>query len=129
MEMGEPARQPVEILVTDWLLIDAVVDNEVSVEAVDGDSRGVVALGSAVREAGWDALPDWPVDPAGFADWPQPGRRVTIALTDPQWSLVVDALERWAAVGAQRADVGRAEESMRFRAIAERLRRDLDMSG
>jgi hypothetical protein len=96
MKRSEPALRPVELPVAHWLVIDAVLDNEAAVEARTGDEGRVVELAHGIREAGWAALPDWPQDEDALAAWPRPGRTVTMALTDPQWRLVLDALDRWA---------------------------------
>ncbi|UUU37506.1 hypothetical protein [Streptomyces sp. NBC_00162] len=126
MDATEPGARPVELPVESWLVIDSAMGAETSVEGQTGDEAGVVELGLSVRRAGWNALPDWPSDPQGFTSWPQPGRRVTIALSASQWSLVLAVLDRWAEVGDSLDDPKQAEEAQRCRALAEHLRSELD---
>ncbi|TDU80674.1 hypothetical protein [Streptomyces sp. KS 21] len=124
----EPAIHPVELLVEHWLAIDSVIDSEISTGAEGGVPRHVVELGQAIRQAGWKALPDWPVEPADFAQWPRPGQRVTIALSAPQWFLVLAALERWAQAADRVGSPEHVEEAQQNRAIAEQLRQALNKS-
>ncbi|HZM75945.1 MAG TPA: hypothetical protein VFC19_09475 [Candidatus Limnocylindrales bacterium] len=118
----EQARYRVRLETRKWLVIDATMDNEVSVEAEDGDPRGVVDLGMSIRRAGWDQVPGWPRDVQGFETWPAPGQTSTISLSRPQWDLVLSALERWAAVSDRSPDPGSADDAAQSRAIAELVR-------
>ncbi|MBO3682500.1 hypothetical protein [Streptomyces sp. NEAU-YJ-81] len=126
MDVAEPGPRSVELPVASWLVIDSAMGDEISVEGEGGDEAGVVELGVSVRRAGWNALPDWPSDPQGFASWPRSGQQVTIALSESQWSLVVAVLDRWAEVYDGLDDPKQTEEARRCRAIAEHIRRDLD---
>jgi hypothetical protein len=84
--------------VAHWLLVDAVLDDEISVEGENADPSHRADSALPIREIGWEHLPDWPTDPAGFSDWPRPGQTVTMQLTRAQWTLIVDCLHQWATV-------------------------------
>jgi hypothetical protein len=131
------------MLIRDWLFIDGTMDNHVQ-SAVDGavpdtidedDERAgdtptdrdtetdqaisrlprVAQVGLSIRRAGWDQIPDWPHDVAGFTTWPAPGQMATVTLTRAQWKLIVFALRHWADVDERIAD---AENAATSRAIA-----------
>jgi hypothetical protein len=53
---GTSGSYTVELTTRQWQIIDATMDNEVSVEAQNGDPRGVVDSGHQVRVAGWDQV-------------------------------------------------------------------------
>ncbi|SPL88109.1 unnamed protein product [[Actinomadura] parvosata subsp. kistnae] len=108
-----------------WLIIDATMDNEVSVEVVEGDPRDVADLGDSIRQAGWDQIPDWPRDLAGFEHWPAPGQTSTLTLSRAQWDLVISALERWSAVTADLGDPEDADQAEADRALLELIRTQL----
>jgi hypothetical protein len=112
-----------------WLLIDSIMDNEVSVEAQNGDPSGVVDLGRSIRQAGWDQIPGWPHDLQGFETWPVPGQRSTIALSRPQWDLVISTLERWAAVSDRSPDPRTPDVATSSRTIAALVRAQLAQQG
>ncbi|MFI6515448.1 hypothetical protein ACIBF1_07815 [Spirillospora sp. NPDC050679] len=112
-----------------WLVIDATIDNEVSVEARNGDPRNVVDLGSSVRHAGWDQNPGWPRDAKGFESWPTPGQKTTMTLDGAQWELVLSALERWSAVTGRSGDPGSADQVQQDRAILALIRAQLAEQG
>ncbi|KUL34304.1 hypothetical protein [Actinoplanes awajinensis] len=86
----------------------------------------VAQLGLSVRQAGWDQIPGWPRDAAGFETWPAPGQVATMTLTDAQWSLVVFALRHWAEVDERLSD---AEGAARSRAIAADIEHHLAEQG
>jgi hypothetical protein len=125
---GQPDRTPysVEIAVSDWLIVDGTMDNEVSSEAENGDLRQIVELGSSIRQAGWSTIPDWPKDVAGFQNWPAPGQTATMILTGDQWALIHSALTHWALVSDR---VGHADDAERSRAIAALIDRQLTEQG
>jgi hypothetical protein len=52
-------RVPIEVTVRQWQIIDATMDNEVSVEAENGDLNNVVDVGRSIRKAGRDQVADW----------------------------------------------------------------------
>jgi len=112
-----------------WLIIDSTMDNEVIGEAQNGDPSGVVDLGMSIRQAGWDQIPGWPHDIQGFETWPAPGQRSTIALSRPQWDLVISTLERWAAVSDRSRDPRSADDAASSRAIAALVRAQLAQQG
>ncbi|WP_377273711.1 hypothetical protein [Peterkaempfera sp. SMS 1(5)a] len=122
---ASPATDPVEsslhsteILVEHWLAIDSEINNEVSVEAEKGDPRHVVEMAQAIQRVGWEALPDWP-------SGSRPDQRVTISLSESQWSLVLAVLEHWAKVADSVGSPGQIEDAQQNRAIAKQLRRAL----
>ncbi|MBO2443570.1 hypothetical protein [Actinomadura nitritigenes] len=55
----EPPRL-VTLPVSDWLQVDAVLDNEVSLETGDDQAAELILR---IRETGWAQLPDWPTEP------------------------------------------------------------------
>lgn len=83
------ASHTVTMMKREWQVIDAVLDNEVDMAIMNGDPRQVVALGESIRQAGWDQV-------AGD-DWPPDNKVQSVTLTDSQWKLVTDSLDRWAA--------------------------------
>ncbi|MER6809911.1 hypothetical protein ABT299_11580 [Spirillospora sp. NPDC000708] len=64
MNASPEQPRPVILLVSEWLQVDAVLDNEASSDTGD-DQAAELAL--RIRETGWAQLPDWPTEPAGFA--------------------------------------------------------------
>jgi hypothetical protein len=115
-----------------WLIIDGTMDNEVSTQIENGDPRGVVDLGSSIRQAGWDQIPGWPQDVKGFETWPAPGQQSTMTLSGSQWALVLSALEHWATVSESVEGFGgpdRAEDAERSLAIAAVIRAQLIEQG
>ncbi|MYS80289.1 hypothetical protein [Embleya scabrispora] len=74
-----------------------MLDNEDQSRRERGDHDGAELAGS-VRRAGWDQIPDWPRDAAGFATWPAPGQTSALVLNAARWALVVSGLDRWADI-------------------------------
>jgi hypothetical protein len=66
-----------------WLAIDGTLDNEVQTRREDGDRTGA-ELGGSIRQEGWNQIPGWPRDAAGFATWPAPGQVSTVVLSAAQ---------------------------------------------
>jgi len=126
---SEQTRYRVQMETRQWLIIDSTMDNEVIGEAQNGDPSGVVDLGMSIRQAGWDQIPGWPHDIQGFETWPAPGQRSTIALSRPQWDLVISTLERWAAVSDRSRDPRSADDAASSRAIAALVRAQLAQQG
>ncbi|GAA2255273.1 hypothetical protein GCM10010402_08180 [Actinomadura luteofluorescens] len=112
-----------------WLIVDAVIDNEVSTEAQDGDPGNVVDLGNSVRRAGWAQNPGWPRDLKGFGTWPAPGQESPMALSGAQWGLVLSVLDQWSAVAAGLGDLESADRAEEERAIAALIRVQLAEQG
>ncbi|MFD1938686.1 hypothetical protein ACFSKW_45195 [Nonomuraea mangrovi] len=83
-----------------WGLIDACMDNDASVETVDGNCQRA-DLARSVRRAGWDQIARWTPGVPGSGQWPPPDEIVKPQLTLAQWFLAVEVLERWAAAGDQ----------------------------
>ncbi|MFC5183603.1 hypothetical protein [Actinomadura harenae] len=121
----EEIRYRVRMETRQWLVIDATLDNEVSVEARSGDSRNVVDLGSSIRQAGWNQIPGWPNEVEGFEHWPAPGQTSTMTLNRAQWDIVVLTLDRWAAVSDSLEDPGSAADAEQSRSIAALIRAQL----
>ncbi|MEU7750305.1 hypothetical protein AB0B57_02680 [Micromonospora sp. NPDC049101] len=132
---SQHAAYSIQVLISDWLLIDGTMDSHVQ-SAIDGavpDGREelprwdaeaetettrlptVAQLGSSIRQAGWDQIPGWPHDAEGFRTWPASGQTATMVLTNVQWNLVIFALHYWAEVAVRLSD---AEGAARSRAIA-----------
>ncbi|MEU7868710.1 hypothetical protein [Dactylosporangium sp. NPDC049140] len=119
---SEAARYSIQMLISDWLLIDGTMDNHVwsAVEQPGGDGAAdpdiarrpeVARLGLSVRRAGWDQIAGWPHDLEGFTTWPAPGQTARMSLSGAQWSLVVLALRYWADVDERMSDVDGAARS------------------
>ncbi|MEU0568173.1 hypothetical protein ABZ297_22705 [Nonomuraea sp. NPDC005983] len=102
-----------------WGLIDASMDNDASVETVNGN-RQRAALARSIRRAGWDQIAKWTPGVPGSGAWPPPDEIVKPKLTIAQWLLTIDVLERWAATADRR---GRHD-----RAVQERELRELILS-
>ncbi|MEU7747143.1 hypothetical protein [Nonomuraea sp. NPDC049158] len=79
-----------------WGLIDGCMDNDASVETVDG-SRQRADLARSIRRAGWDQIAHWTPGVPGSGEWPPPDEIVKPKLTPAQWLLTIDVLKRWAA--------------------------------
>ncbi|RFS82445.1 hypothetical protein D0T12_26975 [Actinomadura spongiicola] len=126
---SDRAGYRVQMETRQWLIIDATMDNEVITEAQEGDPRGVVDLGSSIRQAGWDQIPGWPHDAKGFESWPAPGQKTTMTMTGAQWELVLSALETWSAVTAGSGDPDSADEVQEDRAIIALIRTQLADQG
>jgi hypothetical protein len=158
MTTSEQAEYSIQVLISDWLLIDGTMDNHVQ-SAIDGsvqddmgeegddpgneapdhdgpDEHGwdcgaeigttelprVAQLGTSIRQAGWDQIPDWPHDAEGFKAWPAPGQTAAMTLTGTQWKLVVIALHYWADVDERLSDdKGAAKSRAIAAAVGQRL--------
>jgi hypothetical protein len=125
MNALQESPRPVTLLVSDWLQVDAVLDNEVSLDA--GDDQ-VAELVLRIREIGWAQLPDWPTEPAGFAAWPRPGQTVTVPLTPPQWAIALTALDRWAQAADRSGSGDGHQDAHRLQTIATKIRQQLPAS-
>ena len=89
--MADETPKTVTMTVREWQYIDAVIDNTVSIAAVDGP-REHVDQGQAVRQAGWDQLvPDG-------GDWPPDDEEARVTLSPAQWHFVAQQLDEWADV-------------------------------
>ncbi|MDO3684015.1 hypothetical protein [Micromonospora sp. C28ISP2-4] len=106
-----PRSYPVELTTRQWQIIDGTVDSEVSVEAENGDPRGVVELGQQIRIAGWDQVAHWTPGVPGSGNWPPDGQVVSVTLLRDQWALVCSSLTRWAKVSERLGDVESASAS------------------
>jgi hypothetical protein len=81
-----------------WGLIDGCMDNDASIETVNGN-RQRADLARSIRRAGWDQIAHWTPGVPGSGSWPPPDEVVKPKLTIAQWLLTVEVLERWAASG------------------------------
>ncbi|NJP31055.1 hypothetical protein [Micromonospora thermarum] len=92
-----------------WRSVDRVVDNEISVEAENGDPRQVLGPAIGIREAGWEQVADWTRGVASSGAWPPDDQEVVVELSGAQWELVVECLARWGAVTSSGGnDIGAA---------------------
>ena len=84
------------IAVKDWQIIDAVIDNSIAVDVVEGEV--VTAMrGSVVRDAGWPASFHKGGDRFEYG-W-QPGNVILeIEVSGDHWAFVLEQLERWRQV-------------------------------
>ncbi|WP_155127396.1 hypothetical protein [[Actinomadura] parvosata] len=98
-----------------WGLIDASMDNDASVETVNGDRRRA-DLARSIRRAGWDQIAHWTPGVPGSGSWPPPDEIVKPKLTIAQWLLTIDVLERWAEAADR---TGRHEAAARERELRE----------
>jgi len=111
------AQHSVQMLISDWLIIDGTMDNHAQ-SSIDGavpddmdeeDGRfsespawdageemsrlpRTARLAMSIRRAGWDQIPGWPHDVEGFKTWPATGQMAMVTLADAQWKLVVFAV-------------------------------------
>jgi hypothetical protein len=96
-----PAETPkcrLDVSTRQWQRIDACIDNEVDVEVVNGDPKGVVEAGHGIREQGWRQIAGW--EPGGSRSaWPPADATVSVELTLSEWELVLSCVERWSRVG------------------------------
>ncbi|MBB5779078.1 hypothetical protein [Nonomuraea jabiensis] len=105
--MAMPLRQ--------WGLIDASMDNDASVETVNGNRRRA-DLARSIRRAAWDQIAHWTPGVPGSGSWPPPDEIVKPKLTIAQWLLTIDVLERWAAAADR---TGRHEAAAQERELRE----------
>ena len=145
----EGADYSVAMELADWLIIDAVMDDELQVIAAEGwdyDDWGeptrdphwaeLSELGHSVRKAGWDQISDWPHEVESVRRWAaeHAGRTEAMNLTGRQWGLVVFALESRAAleipdgVRAEYIELLKATSAGRRR-VAALVRRSLAENG
>ncbi|GAA3222128.1 hypothetical protein [Nonomuraea helvata] len=99
-----------------WGLIDASMDNDASVETVDGDRRQA-DLARSIRRAGWDQIAHWTPGVPGSGSWPPPDEVVKPELTIAPWLLAIDVLERWAASGDRVGHHDRAAQKRELREL------------
>ncbi|MBF8188786.1 hypothetical protein ITP53_24235 [Nonomuraea sp. K274] len=98
-----------------WGLIDASMDNDASVETVNGN-RQRADLARSIRQAGLDQIFRWTPGVPGSGSWPPPDEIVKPKLTIAQWLLTIDVLERWAAAADR---TGRHEAAVQERELRE----------
>ncbi|MGW0811062.1 hypothetical protein [Nonomuraea sp. NPDC002799] len=108
-----------------WGLIDASMDNDASVETVNGDHQRA-DLARSIRMAGWDQIAHWTPGFPGSGSWPPPNEIVKPELTIAQWLLAIDVLERWAAAADR---TGRHEAAAQERELRELILSRLQAHG
>jgi hypothetical protein len=89
LEMTLPVR--------DWSLIDATMDNTVSIAAQNGNAP-LVDRGRQVRETGWAAVRRHPRRKEGWGGWPPQDEELSVALPSDAWRFIASELLRWADV-------------------------------
>ncbi len=104
------------LTIRQWTIIDATIDNEVSVEIVGLDPSGVVDTGRRIREAGWSQVTGWTPGAAESGDWPPDDQVVSVELTVPQWRLVLSSLDKWSSVDE---DIGDHQQAATARALRD----------
>lgn len=139
----DTTEYPVVMEVTDWLVINGTMDNEVDRLSQKGfdipegqDDWGdegrdprwaeLTKLAISIGQAGSDQLPDWPDTYEGMHNWPTQGRTEAMKLTARQWGLVIFALGYWAEVSDR---VDEPEEAADQRRIADMVREQLAKQG
>ena len=93
----------IETTVRDWLIIDAVLENTVSVEVVGGDGRAV-ELGMLIRAAGWAQAHQHARNTEGWSGWPPAEDLLEILLPATAWKFLVEQLLRWADLADRAAN-------------------------
>lgn len=97
------------LLVSDWLRIDATLDNTGAVERVGGDPELAEAVGR-IREEGWRASRAHRQSGEGFGGWPPADAALPIRLGPAEWGIVRQELDRWRAVTSQRLARARTDQ-------------------
>ena len=93
------------LLVADWLRIDAALDNTGAVEQVGGDQELADAVGR-IREEGWRACEAHPGRGQGPVGWPPHEAELEIRLDSAAWDVVEQELVR-----RREVEVGRLERA------------------
>jgi hypothetical protein len=79
--------------VSAWRIIDAVIDNSMSMDSVDGEVTTLMS-GAVVRDAGWRASFHQRGD--GSSEGPRGGdAEITVELSIAHWEFVMQELDRW----------------------------------
>lgn len=94
------------MLVSDWLVIDATMDNAGAVARQSGGRDDVAAATRSIRQEGWDQVATHGSDDG----WPPHGATTQVELSVAQWQFVADQLRHWAAVAASVGDVAVADQ-------------------
>ncbi|MEV0585841.1 hypothetical protein [Nonomuraea sp. NPDC050310] len=108
-----------------WGLIDGSMDNDSSVETVNGNLQRA-DLARSIRRAGWDQIAHWAPGVPGSGSWPPPDEIVKPKLTIAQWLLTIDVLERWSATAER---IGRHEAAAQEREVRELILSRLQAHG
>lgn len=109
----------ITVTVKDWLLIDATINNTVTIASQDGDSA--TASGHSIREVGWEASRSHPRAGQGPVGWPPEDEELTIDLSAESWHFVVDQLRRWGQVEDSIHGRGEGDPESRDQALARML--------
>lgn len=88
-----------------WSVIDGTLDNEEDTATVDG-RRKAAEQAQAIRQAGWEQVPQIPDDlPArDHWSWLHSAEPVSVTLTETQWRFVTTALRKWHKVSLRRGN-------------------------
>lgn len=102
--MSQPSSQLIAVAMPaeQWSVIDGSIDNTIAVDVVEGKDD-VVAVGIAIREAGWAQVP-W-VD----GQWPPLNQVITLNLSRAQWEFALTQLHRWQDLYGSWGDEDRPE--------------------
>jgi len=90
----------IDLPTSDWLLIDAVLDNLAEIASEESDDE-TVAICEAIRVKGLEQNPGWPTNDEELETWPEPGQRSVMRLTENEWGFVVEAIIEDAEVSEQ----------------------------
>ena len=90
----------IDLPTSDWLLIDAVLDNLAEIASEESDDE-TVAICEAIRVKGLEQNPGWPTNDEELETWPEPGQRSVMRLTEDEWGFVVEAIIEDAEVSEQ----------------------------
>ncbi|MET8151506.1 hypothetical protein ACIBSW_20290 [Actinoplanes sp. NPDC049668] len=135
MNSADKATHQLTLRILDWLYIDGHMDNDIrrcrDRDYDDEDPSGsywdaLAKLGSTIREAGWQQLPDWPDTYEDLQRWGSADETRPISLTAGQWTLVVAALQHGATV---QDAIDEPQEAARTRALAAAVRLGLSQQG
>lgn len=80
---------PITFQVTQWMIVDAVLDNAASNNRIDGDPV-VEARAMALRHTGWEVTRAHPLAGRGRVGWPPDHAELRMALPLESWQFVVE---------------------------------------
>lgn len=103
----EAALITARILCRDWHLINATMDNTVSVEAETGDLDGVMAIAQEIRSLGEEQVV---VAGPNGGTWPPSDAPVEIRFSRSQWGFIAAMLARWGSLEEDEADRAQMSE-------------------
>lgn len=80
---------PITFRVTQWMVVDAVLDNAASNNRIDGDPL-VESRAVALRRTGWEVTRAHPLAGRGRVGWPPDHAELRMALPLDSWQFVVE---------------------------------------